>query len=339
MKKNSKKNITTNNKKQMFFIRILFFSLLITLLFAFCNKQITQPTTAVQQNNAQQDHDNLTLNGQGMILVASYLSPNPANFFYPEKNTDGNWGYDWLYDPTNVVMSDNSITLYSKKLSTPVTAVNGIGTTGTYNYSSDNIDSHNLMTIMQASANQPHGYIEMVASLPIGPNTVGSWPAFWLMPQTPGYRWPYGMEIDIMECYGVYYPSQPVTSTIHFSKINGGTNEPIHASNGNGGNASLNQLHSYGLEWNVLPNQVTLNFYFDRNIYSTIVLSANSSNAQIVDGYNNYMASYNNQGWYVILSTGLGLGDIANWNNNIVNAQTAFPLTYQINQLNVYTVN
>ncbi len=323
-------------KRFVFYANISALLLAVFTMLISCNKQLLPLTSQNQNNNLQnQNHDNFLLNGQGLTLEAAYLNPNPSSFFTAYNNSV-NWGNGFYYDPTNITMSANSITLLSRKLDTPVTTTDASGNVVTYNYSTGVMSSHGLMSIMHASAHQPHGYLEMVASLPIGAYTAGSWPAFWLMPETPGYNWPYGMEIDIMECYGVYYPSQPVTSTIHFSKINAGTDEPIHASNGNGGNALLSQLHSYGLEWNVVPNQVTLNFYFDRNLYSTIVLSANSSNAQIVDGYNNYMASYNNNGWNIIFDNYV---NNPSWNSNYVNSQTSLPLTFQINALNEYTVD
>jgi beta-glucanase (GH16 family) len=60
-----------------------------------------------------------------------------------------------------------------------------------------------------------YGFFEMRATLPCG---VGTWPAFWMLPEDPSLGWPLGGEIDIMEHVG-HVPGE-INQTIHTQAYN-----------------------------------------------------------------------------------------------------------------------
>ncbi len=180
-----------------------------------------------------------------------------------------------------------------------------------------------MVFFLSESQHIPHGYIEMKASLPLGKKYYsGSWPAFWLMPATPHFGWPYGVEIDIMETLGSEYPNT-IYNTIHYYDSSITTNRNHHASIGvkTNGYINLNRFHRYGMEWIVsMPHkEVTLVYYFDRHRIGTMHFTATSNPIL----YHNFMDSYTHKGWYIILDTYIG----TNWGNDWPNATTK-PLFY-----------
>lgn len=87
-----------------------------------------------------------------------------------------------------------------------------------------------------------YGYFEARLKLPKGK---GTWPAFWMMPQTGGDNWPACGEIDIMEEVGVN-PNR-TSSSIHCTAYNHTigtqkTNEVLTP-------GAEDEFHVYALEW------------------------------------------------------------------------------------------
>ncbi|TNE66604.1 MAG: glycoside hydrolase family 16 protein [Alphaproteobacteria bacterium] len=88
-----------------------------------------------------------------------------------------------------------------------------------------------------------YGRIEMRAKLPSG---VGTWPAFWMMPDKSSYgAWPKSGEIDIMEHVG--FNQNHVHGTIHTEAYN-------HRIGTQKGKDILvptasDDFHTYGIEW------------------------------------------------------------------------------------------
>jgi beta-glucanase (GH16 family) len=60
-----------------------------------------------------------------------------------------------------------------------------------------------------------YGFFQIRAKLPCAR---GSWPAIWMLPATPGLRWPEGGEIDIMEHVG--HQPGTVHQTVHTAAYN-----------------------------------------------------------------------------------------------------------------------
>ena len=97
-----------------------------------------------------------------------------------------------------------------------------------------------------------YGRIEMRASLPKGQ---GTWPAFWMMPETDTYGpWPASGEIDILEAVNLGVPCKTcsggredtILGTIHFGKPPPGNTHKgteIHAPE------VLSGFHTYAVEW------------------------------------------------------------------------------------------
>lgn len=87
-----------------------------------------------------------------------------------------------------------------------------------------------------------YGYFEARLKLPKGK---GTWPAFWMMPQTGGENWPACGEIDIMEEVGVN-PNR-TSSSIHCSAYNHtiGTQKTKEVLTP----GAEDEFHVYALEW------------------------------------------------------------------------------------------
>lgn len=124
------------------------------------------------------------------------------------------------------------------------------------------------------------GAIEISASIPYDH---GRWPALWMMPHYDdrnNHTWPSGMELDILE---FMRPPFSVIGTIHYGLEGEGI--PSGASWNFNNNEDLNyspaqsidqNMHTYGLEWNVQDNESTLTWYFDGNPYFQIDMKKNN---------------------------------------------------------------
>ena len=171
-----------------------------------------------------------------------------------------------------------------------------------YVYSSGLLSSHN-------SFNQTFGYFEIRAKFPSGS---GFWPAFWTLEgakEGAGYAWP--PEIDIMEYLG-NVPKGDYT-TNHYS-----SSYPLDGGNATGlgdiytCSQDLSQgFHTYSVNWE--PDQIT---WYE-------------------DGVPRYSTTYKVpylRAMHVILNLALG-----GWNNNVVNANTVFPQSFEVDYVRVYS--
>ena len=160
-----------------------------------------------------------------------------------------------------------------------------------------------------------YGKAEARISVPSG---VGTWPAFWMMPQSSVYgSWPKSGEIDIMEHIG----SNPrmTSHAVHTSLKNG--------SIGNNWSTKVyqdsmeNKFHIYSINWD--PDQIL--FYVD--------------NVQTGTLYRNFTDTYTgwpfDQYFYVILNLAIGgtMGGTVDDNifNNPVELKVDYVRLYQLN--------
>ena len=106
--------------------------------------------------------------------------------------------------------------------------------------------------------NTTYGYVESRMALP---ETVGAWPAFWMLPQSTELygAWPLSGEIDIMESCGNL--KNQACATLHW-----GTPEHVYQGSGYVDlNSSFSHMHTYAVEWE--PGKIT--FYYDgKKIYT-----------------------------------------------------------------------
>jgi|GEM_PF-2606605 len=95
---------------------------------------------------------------------------------------------------------------------------------------------------MNSAESWKYGYMEARIRLPKG---LGTWPAYWMMPDDESARWPRCGEIDIMEEVGMN--PDVVTSTIHCAAYNHarGTHRPAERLTP----GAEGEFHVYALEW------------------------------------------------------------------------------------------
>ena len=97
-----------------------------------------------------------------------------------------------------------------------------------------------------------YGYVEARMALP---ETIGAWPAFWMLPQSADVygAWPVSGEIDIMETCG--YREDEACATLHWGS-------PDHVYLGSGYQSlgsGMSYFHTYAVDWE--PGKIT--FYYD----------------------------------------------------------------------------
>ncbi|MCF6765159.1 glycoside hydrolase family 16 protein [Thiotrichales bacterium 19S3-7] len=165
-----------------------------------------------------------------------------------------------------------------------------------------------------------HGLIEAEISLP---TDTGSWPAFWMMPQSDCSAWPTCGENDIMEWAGTTaWGNNPraFLSTEH------GSDTPNSDYQGKGsGNLvpsnlaatdNLSNPHYYAMEWNLSPDYKsgTLTFYFDGKVFYTYTLGSDARDTAVLKGF------YYGKGFHPILNLAVGGslgGDISHTPNTM----------------------
>lgn len=136
--------------------------------------------------------------------------------------------------------------------------------------------------------------IEIRAILPSG---LGTWPAFWMMPQYDVYGgWPSSGELDIMEHVG--YDPDMVHGTIHTKLYNGmaGTHRggSIHVEN------ARTEYHVYSVEW--LPDKIV--WYVDGQEYFEYKFQVDSFSQLEEDEY--WQIWPYNQEFYLIMNIAFG---------------------------------
>ncbi|MEI8084609.1 MAG: family 16 glycosylhydrolase [Paludibacter sp.] len=160
-----------------------------------------------------------------------------------------------------------------------------------------------------------YGKVEARINVPSG---AGTWPAFWMMPQSSVYgSWPKSGEIDIMEHIG----SNPrmTSHAVHTALKNG--------SIGNNWFAKVyqdsmeNKFHIYGIDWD--PDQIL--FYIDNVLTATL--------------YRNFTDTSTgwpfNQDFYAILNLAVGGTMGGNVDDNIFNS----PVEMKVDYVHLYQLN
>lgn len=97
-----------------------------------------------------------------------------------------------------------------------------------------------------------YGRIEARIQLPVGQ---GMWPAFWMMGNAAGQKWPACGEIDIMENTGDFARS--------YCAIHWGTREDLHSDGDNTRLIDRKDWHVYAVEW----NEKELRWYLDNECF------------------------------------------------------------------------
>jgi len=160
-----------------------------------------------------------------------------------------------------------------------------------------------------------YGKVEARISLPSG---AGTWPAFWMMPETNVYGgWPKSGEIDIMEHIG----SNPtmISHAVHTSNKNGSIGNNWY--NRQTLTTAENNFHTYSIIWGADD----IKFYIDDTKSATL--------------YRNFSEDY--KGWpfdqkfYVILNLALGGTMGGTINDNIFNQ----PVELKVDYLKIYQLN
>jgi len=118
-----------------------------------------------------------------------------------------------------------------------------------------------------------HGYIEVEATMPVGKESVGMWPAIWMLPKDSCHiPWPMGGEIDIAELKGnqsrqaqatLHFNEEPYTSRYQYLPNNPGVytlSDP---------ESDYASPHKYGLEWDFRPEHHTLSWWYDNKKWLT----------------------------------------------------------------------
>ena len=169
-------------------------------------------------------------------------------------NLPWDWGTTSLnnelqgYVEDNLIVSDGTLKMKMEKRD--VTGLKN-GNTTTFNYASGAISSKNQIY-------QKYGLFEIRAKLPGGG---GTWPAFWLMPESDNIWAPYGAEIDIFEHF-----------TIHENKLQTGIFFDGYGAESKHWRASLIELPSYDTQfhkYSYIWNPKELKFYIDDKLKAT----------------------------------------------------------------------
>ena len=129
------------------------------------------------------------------------------------------------------------------------------------NESTKSYTSARLRTTESTDAlfNTTYGYIESRISLP---QTKGTWPAFWMLPQSTSIygSWPVSGEIDIMETVGVN--ADKACGTLHW-----GAPEHVYKGSGYVGlDSAISNFHTYAIDWQ--PGQISW-IYDGKVIYTS----------------------------------------------------------------------
>jgi len=171
----------------------------------------------------------------GMLdpLKWEYLIGNGSDYGIP------GWGNNELQyytnDEKNVNIADGILTI----------------TATTEGYSSYGYTSGRVRT--KDLGDFQYGIVEVCA---IMPDTLGTWPAIWMLPTDSPYGgWPNGGEIDIMEAVG--FETDTVHFNIHTKNDNWGTSRSIGAYSNI--NNIATEYHRYGVKW--LEDEII--FYVD----------------------------------------------------------------------------
>lgn len=156
------------------------------------------------------------------------------------------------------------------------------------------------------------GKIAMRAKIPTG---VGTWPAFWMLPDTNSFGpWPMSGEIDIMEHVG--HRLGYLHGTIHTEAFNG------KLSTQKGGEIHVptisSEFHDFAVEWTT----DSLRWFLDGEQYFEIMREKTDSTAEWPF----------DQSFHVILNLAVG-GD---WGGQKGVDETAFPTRYEIDWVKVW---
>jgi beta-glucanase (GH16 family) len=174
----------------------------------------------------------------------------------------------------------------------------------------------------QGIENWKYGKFEMRAKLPSG---TGTWPAFWMMPQTSAYGgWPNSGEIDIMEHVG-YEPNKN-HGTVHTNRFwgsygRGGSTTSLITSGQLTSIDALNEFHTYAIIW----NETKIEWYFDGMLYATVAFNPRTPLQTSIDWPFD-------QRFYLILNLAIG-GD---WGGARGVDQNIFPTKFVIDYVRVY---
>ncbi len=178
----------------------------------------------------------------------------------------------------------------------------------------------------QGVINFKYGKIELRAKLPTGR---GTWPAFWMMPQTSKYgAWPRSGEIDIMEHVG--YDPNVVLGTLH--------TERYYGTNGRGGNtdsllqsgdlASIdvqNEFHTYSIVW----EEGKIEWYFDDLLFGSVSYDPAESDSRLYEPSVDWPFD---QPFYLIINLAVG----GTWGGAQGVDDTCFPTTLEVDYVRIY---
>lgn len=119
----------------------------------------------------------------------------------------------------------------------------------------------------------------------------GSFPAFWLMPNTQPHGWPASGEIDIFESIN---NQNTAYATLHAAPADGSNNKDF-STHGHQASCTINEWHVYGVEW----SENEIRFLIDGQLKGTVLTPKNA---------NGKYWPFNEQEFYLILNQSVGNG-------------------------------
>lgn len=265
------------------------------------NVNIPNPTLVTADNFAVSPGDTLTLVWSDEFDAAQL---DPETWFFEEG--DGSqygipgWGNNELqwYSPNSAQLANGMLVITARE-----EVSNG------KNYTSARINTRDRFALR-------YGRIEARIRLPGGQ---GIWPAFWMLPQDNVYGgWAASGEIDIVEAVNL---SETGPTSVH-GTIHYGGEWPGNVFSGNEYVVPMNataNFHTYAFEWD--PTE--MRWYVDDVLYS-MKNDWSSTGAPFPAPFD--------QHFYILLNVAVG----GNW-PGAPNANTAFPVTMEVDYVRVYS--
>ena len=180
-------------------------------------------------------------------------------------------------------------------------------------YKQDYLGSEYTSSRIRSVQSQTYGKIDIRAKLPIAD---GTWPAFWMLPQSPSSGWPASGEIDIMEHVGC--SPESVHGSIHCTDYNhpDGTQQTGELSN-----IDVNQFHIYSIEW----DENSIKWYVDNNQYFSYNKESNAS----IDSW-----PFDDD-FYLIINLAIG-GDWGTLGGSCPIDYNSFPQTMEVDYVRIF---
>lgn len=240
-----------------------------------------------------------TKNGMSLVWSDEFESGNtktaPLNSNWVHETGAGGWGNNevqtYTNDIANAYMSNGTLKIVASK------------TDG--KWTSARMYTHGLHS-------WKYGYMEASIKLPVAS---GTWPAFWMMPESSVYgSWPCSGEIDIMEYAPAVSGANTVFSTLHY-----GTSVSTHRWTTLAKTtiaSATTAFHKYAVEW----NEGYIRYYYDDVAVGT----------QYVKGSKEWSEWPFDQKFFIIINLAMG----GNLGGSI--SSSLSEATYEIDYVRVY---